>query len=274
MRSAVLRKLFRGIVAAVVPGASFVGCSVVECSGQEGQSTHFRVVDDYGHIIYDSLSPPVIPDGGTGSVASDAGTDAGADGGTPNCESSCGIFGCGGEYVRDCTVLAHISNQWVVRCDYDIHPVCMPKGTVCGRRPAGWTQARVEHRPSRGALAALLSQQAALEAASVPAFHALARELEAHGAPRALCLAAKRAAADEVRHARRMGDLARQRGGSVNPPRVRGRRVRSLARIAGDNRVEGGGRGTFGAMVAMWEGRAAKGHAARGAAQRAPGRGG
>src|SRR5258708_2916644 len=254
MRSAVLRKLLRGIVASVVPAASCVGCSDVECSGQEGQSTHFRVVDDYGHIIYDSLSPPVMPDGGTGSASS----DAGADGGTPNCETSCGILECSGEHVRDCTVLAHISNQWVVRCDYDIHPVCMPKGTVCGRRPAGWTQARVEHQSSRGALAALLSQQAALEAASVPAFHALARELEAHGAPRALCLAAKRAAADEVRHARRMGDLARQRGGSVNPPRVRRRRARSLAPVARSKAGRAGGSATLGALGALWRARRAE----------------
>jgi hypothetical protein len=258
MRSTALRKVLHGIVASMVPAASFLGCGDdQDCYGQEGQSQHFRTIDEKGYLVDDSTSPPVIPDGGTDAM--DAGTDAGEDGGVPTCRLACsGGYGCTGEVLRECSILGHSSGRWYFRCDYDVHPLCMPKGTICGRRPAGWMPAPSERRPSGGALAALLSQQAALEAASVPAFQMLARELEAHGAPRVLCRAAKRAAADEVRHARRMSDLARRRGGSINASRIRHKGVRALSRIAVDNCVEGCVRETFGAMVAMWQAREAK----------------
>jgi hypothetical protein len=271
MRSTVLRKVLQGIVASVVPAASFAGCGVLndmDCYGQEGQSRRFRTLDNSGHLILaESESPPVIPDGGVDFTSTDAGPDV--DAGAPTCVSACTNEGsCGGESLRDCSIIGRSFNRWYVRCDYDTHQVCMPKGEICGRRPDGWRQPPTEHGLSGGVLAAFLSRQATLEAASVPAFHALARELEAHGAPRALCRAAKRAAADEVRHARTMSELARNRGGRVNPPRVRRGRVRSLSRVAIDNCVEGCVRETFGAMVAMWQAREAKDPQIRAAMER------
>jgi hypothetical protein len=89
-----------------------------------------------------------------------------------------------------------------------------------------------------------------LEAASVPAFERLARELAAHGAPERLKRAASRAARDEERHARVMKALAEKAGARVPQPRVRKARVRSLEAIARENAVEGCVHETFGAAVA------------------------
>ena len=62
--------------------------------------------------------------------------------------------------------------------------------TTCGRRPAGLRPWRV---PTRGSSAGRwLAEAAALEAASVPAFRRLARELAAHGAPARLVERARR----------------------------------------------------------------------------------
>jgi hypothetical protein len=84
----------------------------------------------------------------------------------------------------------------------------------------------------------------------VPAFERLARELEAHGAPRRLQTASRRAAGDEVRHAGAMGALAARAGARVGVPRVEERGARSLEDIAIENAVEGCVRETFGAAVA------------------------
>jgi rubrerythrin len=90
-----------------------------------------------------------------------------------------------------------------------------------------------------------------LEAASVDAFIHLARELEAHGASARLVRAARRAARDEVRHARIVGALARSEGGVVSKVRAELREVRSLEAMALENAVEGCVRETFGAACAM-----------------------
>jgi hypothetical protein len=97
----------------------------------------------------------------------------------------------------------------------------------------------------------MLARLAYLEAASVPAFERLARELEAHGAPLHLRQAALRAARDEVRHARVMAGFARRAGAAVRRPRVARGGVRSLVAIALENVVEGCVNETFGAAVAV-----------------------
>ncbi|MES2637927.1 MAG: ferritin-like domain-containing protein [Myxococcota bacterium] len=134
----------------------------------------------------------------------------------------------------------------VLTCGYD---------TVCeGRRPAGLARARL---PGSGA-ARWLARAAHAEAASVPAFARLARELVEHGAPAALVDAARSAARDEVRHARVMGGLARAHG--VTPPRARVRAVpnRALAAIALENAVEGCVNETWAAVVALHQAREAQ----------------
>jgi hypothetical protein len=96
---------------------------------------------------------------------------------------------------------------------------------------------------------------ACLEAASVPAFERLARELELFGAPPDLIGRARRARADEVRHQRIMGSLARRFGGEVAAPTMAPFRRRSLEEMASENAGEGCVRETFGAALAAHQGR-------------------
>jgi hypothetical protein len=117
-----------------------------------------------------------------------------------------------------------------------------------GRRPEGLVPS--EARDAGDAVARYLAEMAWLEAASVPAFERLTRELEAHGAPQRLRHASRRAAGDEVRHARQVGAFAVGAGAVVRAPRMEPLGVRSLEEIAIENAIEGCVRETFGAAVA------------------------
>jgi len=99
----------------------------------------------------------------------------------------------------------------------------------------------------------MLANLAWLEAASISAFRRLARELRAHGAPRALILRAKESARDEARHARLMSKLATKHGASVPRVTIRDVPVRSLESIARENAVEGCVMETYGALTAAWD---------------------
>ncbi len=123
---------------------------------------------------------------------------------------------------------------------------------VTGRRPQGLTAARASFGGSTET-ARFLAETAYLEAASVGAFERLARELLAHGAPRRLCDASRRAARDEIRHARVTKKLAERAGGTVPQGRVEPGSVRSLEEIAIENAVEGCVRETFGAAIGMMQ---------------------
>jgi rubrerythrin len=73
----------------------------------------------------------------------------------------------------------------------------------------------------------------------------------AHGAPRSFALRSRRAAHDEVRHARDVARLARRLGGRPCKPCVVAlAEVRSLEAIALENAIEGCVRETYGALVA------------------------
>jgi len=118
-------------------------------------------------------------------------------------------------------------------------------GCAVGRRPEGYSAS------SQGtSLGDYLAMSAELEAASVPAFRRLARELRAHGAPRELVSRAEKAARDEVQHARMTQRLAERFGGAPKLPRIGKLPVRSLEAIAEENAREGCVRETFGALVA------------------------
>lgn len=121
---------------------------------------------------------------------------------------------------------------------------------VEGRRPAGLTRAR---KPRAGVAGMHLARSAWYEAASVHAFVSLARELARHGAPTALRDAAKRAALDEVHHARLMGDLARARGATPPPVEIENPGQRSLESIAIENVTEGIVGETWAALIAFWQ---------------------
>jgi hypothetical protein len=125
-----------------------------------------------------------------------------------------------------------------------------------GRRPEGYREGARAH--AREEVGAYLADVARLEAASVPAFLRLARELGAHHAPRPLVEAAARAARDEVRHARTMAALARRYDAAPSPPDPAPFGVRSLEAMAIENAVEGCVGETYGALVARAQARAAR----------------
>ena len=147
-------------------------------------------------------------------------------------------------------------------CDFttlDGGPAVSCTGTgFCGggRRPPGLLASVVTKYSNP--LGALFAEAARLEAASVPAFKLLARELTAHGAPAALIRAARSAARDEVRHTVATAALARRyRARAIKPTVAPLPRHRSLEAIALENAVEGCVRETYGALVALWQTRAA-----------------
>ena len=120
-----------------------------------------------------------------------------------------------------------------------------------GRRPAGLLTPR--QIDAKSAVGAWLAQAAWLEAASIPAFIYLARELDAFGAPRGLVRGALTAVRDEIRHARIMNALAARAGGTPPTVEVELPRPRSVEELAIENAIEGCVRETWGAIVAMWQ---------------------
>ena len=102
-------------------------------------------------------------------------------------------------------------------------------------------------------LGTYFSEVAYLEAASVAAFRALGRQLQAHGAPQSLRRAARRAARDEIRHARLTRKLAVRFGGRYVPPQVSAKPATLLETIALENATEGCVRETYGALLATYQ---------------------
>jgi len=124
-----------------------------------------------------------------------------------------------------------------------------------GRRPAGLVAARRSR--TRSPVGAYFAEMARMEAASVEAFRILGRELMAHRAPERLRRAARRAAADEILHARIARLLARRFGARPAAVRVEAPAVRSLFEIALENAVEGCVHETYAALEASWQATAA-----------------
>jgi hypothetical protein len=153
-------------------------------------------------------------------------------------------FACGEGTHRDANIVAIGSNGELSVIETDIVERGS-SGCAVGRRPEGY--APVSQGTSLGDYFAMIAE---LEAASVPAFQRLARELRAHGAPRELVSRAEKAARDEVRHARMTQRLAERFGGAPKLPRIGKLPVRSLEAIAEENAREGCVRETFGALVA------------------------
>jgi hypothetical protein len=163
--------------------------------------------------------------------------DAGADAG---CFATCG---------QACIAQNHPSNICTDQgTDGGLTTTTCQVGCGVGRRPDGLRQ---EH--AGAGIGGYLAECAWLEAASVHAFTRLARELASLGAPRWLVAEARRAAKDEVRHARSMSRLARAHGARIPRVRVDRTRARSLEDIARENAVEGCVGETFGALVATWQ---------------------
>ncbi len=127
-----------------------------------------------------------------------------------------------------------------------------PMCAVAGRRPAGLSTADASPETAR-AIGAHFAQMATLEAASVVAFRRLARQLAAMGAPSELLARVRRAAHDEVRHARAISALAREHGVTRAAPRVAPARAVTPFELAVENAREGCVRETFGALVAHFQ---------------------
>jgi hypothetical protein len=158
---------------------------------------------------------------------------------------------CGGSF----RVVNHVASDGTLSEVSRVQLTPAPTGPCgTGRRPEGLAPRNVDHGTGLGAF---FAEVARLEAASVHAFRRLAKELRAHGAPRSLMRRAKKAAKDEIRHARVTARLARQNGGCPTAPCVASGKVRSLAQIAHENAVEGCVRETFGALLATWQSKAA-----------------
>jgi len=121
-----------------------------------------------------------------------------------------------------------------------------------GRRPRGMVAPR-----ARGEFARL----AHVEAASVRAFRDLERALVAFRAPTRLVRAARRARADETRHARAMRRIARRFGERVECARVKRAPAPTLVELLVDDAIEGCVNETVGA--AMLEVRGARARDAR-----------
>ena len=122
---------------------------------------------------------------------------------------------------------------------------CFP----AGRRPAFATTARSTHEVE--GIAKWLREVAQLEAATIDSFAELRDELKAHAAPRQLVDATHRAEADEVRHARFVGQLASRVGARPVRPDVMRSEPRPLFAIAQHNASEGCVREAYGALAAL-----------------------
>lgn len=138
--------------------------------------------------------------------------------------------------------------SWVCSVDGTTLHCNEPIGCGVGRAPQGLLPRGPCDAPTP--LAAHLADAAHLEAAAVPAFEELARELALHGAHRRLVRWARRSAEEETLHARASARLAQRHGAHVAPVTRRASDLRSLAEVAEDNAFEGCVREAFGAIVA------------------------
>jgi hypothetical protein len=207
-------------------------------------------------------SESVSSDGGIGDAAANPNCFTQ---GAPACNTSVLLGGDPASCARDSNGQA-TAEQCAALCNGNDHcllSAVSPQGATVecqcimntGRAPAGLREPQVDEASLLGAH---FARMAYLEAASVTAFATLVRELAEHGAPAPLLSAARRAARDEVRHARSMKAVARRFGTEVPEVQVEPLASRSLEEIALENEVEGCVRETFGAAVAAYQGAAAR----------------
>ncbi|HTQ05258.1 MAG TPA: hypothetical protein VMI54_15450 [Polyangiaceae bacterium] len=243
MTERALRGLFRRILAGVAPVTMSLGlCSCAGSSAVTNDSTPDAGSNDpCAPAPVDTICPAYCV-----ALAPDAGATPDADGGLPNdqCTTLCSE-GPTSRSIFSCEVVAPETGGSNQR----LH--CQPNCT--GRAPAG-----LEPCPQRAGLGGYFAEMARLEAASVVAFRRLAHELRAHGAPARLRRAARRAARDEVRHARSARTLAQRFGGTYRAPAVAPPRSRSLLGLLRENATEGAVREAFGALAAEYQARFAR----------------
>jgi hypothetical protein len=189
-------------------------------------------------------------DGGVQFVSCGVGPSpllSGPDGGF-DCEATCARWNdeCTGNHFQ--------------RCSLQFQPDGGPGELTCvgfhpctgGRRPVSLLAGGAAQ--SAHPVGVYFAHSARLEAASVPAFGMLARELADHRAPHWLIRVAQRSATDEVRHATATAALARRYGATpIRPSFGPTPTERSLESIATENAIEGCMRETYGALIALWQ---------------------
>lgn len=154
--------------------------------------------------------------------------------------------------------------RWKVACHVEVQ-VCKGgsiddgNGSGCdaphGRRTAGGPVGRSFGEDECGRW---LAEAALLEAASIPAFERLGRELMAHRAPIRLVRAARRSMREEELHTRLVSQMARRHGARVRRSRILRLPVRPLESVAIENAREGCVHETIGAILATYQARHAR----------------
>jgi rubrerythrin len=262
-----LRRAFRRIVALTIasPLAAFAAChSSDEAEGLRADASSRDAAAPEGGAGGDSPDPcaPVEIDGAY--IEGDAGSDGCAtfrlapcglppDAETAHCLPSLDVCldTCGADLLFYCQLApVTCTLEAGILADANVIVECISCAGASGRRPFGLCAPRLPNRMSTGDYFAAMAH---LESASVRAFRDLERWLAALGAPRCLVRAARRAAADERRHARAIARLARRFGGSPVRPRVLRARQPSLVELLEDDAVEGCAGETFGALLATWQ---------------------
>jgi len=162
------------------------------------------------------------------------------------------------EEVSMCSPLAYDTVTRLVRTDSSIEEVARktyssdPDGCIVyGRRPEGLRARGFEEISDRAGR--FFARAAHLEAASVPAFEKIARELEALAAPPELRRKARQAKRDEIRHALSMGALARRFGAEPATGELTDHPLRTVFELALDNAVEGCVHETFAALLGAFQ---------------------
>jgi hypothetical protein len=249
-RSKLRRRIERLAIASLLGGA----CGTPQSPTQKDMQV---VVPSDGGL---DLACPVFNDGCTWLAYVDGGMPADNvkfwhDGGVDPC-LPCGFESMPGAVCGSCEVVRNPCGVAYFCTLLDCSPMC----NSSGRRPAGLILPSL----AGAGLGAALARMAHLEAASVPAFAQLERELAAHGAPARLIAGARRARDDERRHARLVGDLARAAGARSLSLEVTPTPLRPLGAIALENAVEGCVRETAGAVMAALQARLLGDHATAG----------
>jgi hypothetical protein len=168
------------------------------------------------------------------------------------CQRICGLINYGYPYYGSCWVQCMSADSATVQC---------PVTCVIGRRPYSFDEASSQSMDAEACeLGPYFARSARLEAASVVAFRDLRKRLAELGAPRKLLRALSRAARDEVRHTRATRALALHFGTETHFEKVPPQPARSLEELAVENAVEGCVRETYGALIGIWQARAAKDH--------------
>ena len=247
MRRPQLRRTIERLALASLPTFGWLGCGTPAPSTARDLGVIAGAKDLGCPTMDDPCFWLVYVDGG---VPANATTHWSADGGADDACAPCGFATRPNTYCGQCEIQRRACGLAYFCSTFQCSDVC----GAAGRRPPGlWLPSSAV----ADALGARLARMAHLEAASVPAFAQLAAELQAHGAPARLVAGARRARADEERHAEVVGAIARSCGARLLPVDVEPAPLRPLAAIAADNAAEGCVRETMGAVLVAEQARCA-----------------